>query len=210
MIELFGNTASRANRVQWALEELEVPYDFYQIDFAEGDSQSEFFLKLNPAGKVPVLRDGDLVITESAAICNYLGEKYPEKGLVPNSGTPERAHYDQWLFFVLTELEQPLWTAGKHKFAIPEAYRVPAIFPTTHWEFKRAARLLSQGLGEKPFILGDRFSMADIFITHTLIWAELFKFSIDHPHLPEYLARLRTRPALKRIKEKPKLTIPRS
>lgn len=210
MIELFGNTASRANRVQWALEELEVPYDFYNIDFAKGDLQSDFFLKLNPAGKVPVLRDGDLVITESAAICNYLGEKFPQKGLVPPGGTPERARYDQWLFFVMTELEQPLWTAGKHKFAIPEAYRVPAIFPTAHWEFERAAKLLSLGLEGKPYILGDRFSMVDIFIAHTLIWAQMFEFSIDYPHLPEYLARLRKRAGLQQIKRKDKLSIPRA
>lgn len=208
MIELFGNVATRANRVHWALEELEVPYRFYQIDFARGDHRSPFFLNLNPAGKVPVLREGDLVLTESAAICNYLGEKFPEKNLVPAGGTRLRAHYDQWLFFVLSELEQPLWTTGKHKFAIPKEYRVPDVIPTAHWEFKQAATLLSQGLGGNPFILGEQMTMVDLFIAHTLVWAKKFQFSIELPHLEDYLQRMKQRPALARILKKERLDIP--
>lgn len=207
-VELFGNVASRSNRVHWALEELEIPYKFYQINFERGEHRSEPFLALNPAGKVPVLRDGDLVLTESAAICNYLGEKHPEKGLVPAGGTKLRAKYDQWLFFVLAELEQPLWTTGKHKFAIPKKYRVPTVIPTAQWEFQQAAILLSRGLEGQRYILGEQMTMVDIFIAHTLVWAQKFQFSIEVPHLEDYLSHMKKRPALARILTKPRLELP--
>lgn len=204
MIEIFGTLASRANRVVWVLEELEVPYTFWELDFSKGDHRHPRFLDLNPAGKIPVLRDGSLVLTESAAIANYLGEKYPEKELIPPSGTPLRAKYDQWMFFVLAELEQPLWTMGKHKFAIPAEYRIPAVLPTALWEFAQASELLKKGLEKGPFILGERFSLADIFIAHTLIWAKMFKVPVEDPILNDYLGRMKARPAFAHVKDIPR------
>jgi len=139
MLQLYGVIRSRANRPHWALEEIGAPYTYYQLDFSKGDNRSDYFLKINPGGKIPVLVDGDLVVTESGAICNYLGEKYPAKKLTPPSGTRERATYDQWLMFVLTESEQPLWTNGKHRFALPEDERVPAVLDTAFCESERAS-----------------------------------------------------------------------
>lgn len=183
MLKLYGRFPTRSNRAHWALEELEVPYEFYQLDFAAGDSRSSFFLKLNPGGKIPVLQDGDLVISESGAICNYLGDKFSDSGLTPTGGTADRAKYDQWMFFVQSELEQPMWTKAKHKFALPKAQRIEGLNPTVEWEFDRAAEILSHGLGQNEFILGDRFTMADIMITHTLGWARVAKFEIRHLNL---------------------------
>ncbi len=122
MLEIYGTPRSRATRVTWALEELAVEYRYHPVDLLKGEGQKPEFRKLNPSGKVPVLVDGDLVLSESAAICAYLGDKFPESGLVPRPGTADRAKYDQWSYFLLTELEQPLWTAGKHRFVYPECY----------------------------------------------------------------------------------------
>ncbi len=209
MIKLFGFFPSRSNRPHWALEEIGEPYAFYQLDFTKGDQQSAFYLNLNPSGKVPALQDGGLVLTESGAICNYLGEKFPEKNLVPKSGTHERASYDQWLLFVLTELEQPLWTKGKHTFALPKDKRVPAVIDTAVWEFSQAAALLSQGLGDREFMVGNHFTMVDIFVTHTLRWAVNFKFQLAHPNLSAYQERMEQRPAYQRMREAKTLEIPR-
>lgn len=209
MIKLYGFMRSRSNRPHWALEELEVPYEFYQLDFKKGDNRSDYFLALNPAGKMPVLQDGDFVLTESAAICNYLGEKYPEKGLVPKAGTQEKGLYDQWMFFILSELEQPLWLKGKHTFAIPEKVRVPAILETALWEFEQAVKLASEGLGDKEYMVGDRFTMVDILLAHTIIWATKFEYPVPHENLMNHMKRMTERPAFKRMLECEQLEIPR-
>ena len=210
MIKLYGFFRSRSNRAMWALEEIGAPYEFYQLDFKRGDPRSDFYRAINPACKMPALQDDDLCLSESCAICNYLGEKFPESGLTPPSATRERAVYDQWMFFVLSELEQPLWTKGKHTFAIPEEYRVPAVLDTALWEFARAAKLLSKGLGDNEYIAGDRFTMADILVAQTLRWAVNFKYPIEHDNLTAYLEHMEARPAYARMAEKPHLEIPQS
>ena len=171
MIKLYGMPKTRSTRITWALEEVGAEYQYISVNLVKGEGQSPEFLALNPAGKVPVLVDAELVLTESAAICTYLGDRFPETGLVPRPGTAERAQYDQWCFFVLTELEQPLWTIGKHKFALPEERRVPEIKETAIWEFSRAASILAKGLAGKEYLVGGRFTMADLLAAHTLTWA---------------------------------------
>ncbi len=209
MLKLYGRFPTRSNRAQWALEELEVPYEFYQIDFSAGDTASAFFLNMNPGGKIPVLQDGDLTISESGAICNYLGEKFPDSNLTPSGGTPDRAKYDQWMFFVLSELEQPMWTKAKHKFALPKAQRVDGLGPTAEWEFQRAAEILSRGLGDNEFILGEHFTMADIMITHTIGWARVANFEINQQNLLDYADRNLARPAVTRMANKKGKPLPK-
>lgn len=201
MLTLYGRYPSRSNRAQWALEELGVPYTFYQIDFDAGDTDTPFFRSLNPGGKVPVLQDGDMVITESGAICNYLGDRFPESGLTPGPGSPERAKYDQWMFFAQSELEQPMWTKAKHKFVLPRQWRVQGLGETVAWEFQRAADILSRGLGDNEFIVGDRMTMADIMITHTLSWARVANMELRHRNLLDYVDRNLERPAVQRMAE---------
>ncbi|MFC3149962.1 glutathione S-transferase family protein [Litoribrevibacter euphylliae] len=193
MIKVYGFPKTRTLRVTWMLEELGVDYEYQLVNFAKGDSQSPEFLAVNPAGKVPAIEIDGQVTFESGAIVTFLADKYASGKLIPEAGTLERAVHDQWSFFVLTELEQPLWTMGKHKFAIPKEHRVAEIFPTATWEFQRALALLSQGLGDKPYILGDSFSAADILIAHTLRWALSFKQSIEQDNLKSYLERVESR-----------------
>ena len=202
MMRLFSYPRTRGTRVTWMLEELGAPYEYELVPFGDNAFASPAFLRINPGGKVPALQDGTLTLTESAAIVSYLGDKFPTRGLVPPAGSPERARHDQWCYFVLSELEQPLWTKGKHRFMLPKDLRVPAIVETANWEFQKALGILSQGLGDKPFILGDDFTAADILIGHTLIWAEQAKQSIDYQNVRDYAGRLRAREACKRTREK--------
>ncbi len=198
MIKLYGYPKTRARRVTWMLEELGASYEFKLVKYGENGFKTDELLALNPAGKVPALVDDGFVLTESAAILTYLGDKFPDSGLVPAAGTQQRGLYDQWCYFVLSELEQPLWTIGKHKFALPEQQRIKEIFPTAAWEFQQALLLLSQGLGEAPYILGKSFSAADILVGHTLRWGENLDQPIEHGNLQRYADRVLNRDALAR------------
>ncbi len=199
MITVYAFPKSRSTRITWLLEELEQDYHCHVVDFMKGEHRSPEFLAINPAGKVPALKDEELLLTESGAIVTYLSDKYPAAGLVPPaSNLAERAKYNQWCDFALTELEQPLWTMGKHKFALPAEQRVPEIMDTAAWEFQRALDLLSKGLGEHTFILGEKFSTADILVGHTLLWGLSFKQPVKQPNLMAYIDRVKTRPALAR------------
>ena len=196
MIKVYGFPKTRATRISWMLEELGQDYEFCVVNLLAGEGRSPEFLAINPAGKVPALQDGDFVLLESAAIVTYLGDKFPDQQLVPAAGTRERGSFDQWGYFVLSELEQPLWLMGKHRFVLPEDRRVPAIMETAAWEFQRALQLLSEGLGEQEYILGGRFSAADILLGHTLFWALEFHQPVQQANLRDYIDRLKVRPAL--------------
>lgn len=202
MITLYGTASSRSLRVSWMLEELGLDYDYQPIALMKGEGRSEHFLAINPGGKVPALRDGDLILTESAAIVTYLGDKAGDRALVPAPGSADRGRCDQWCHFVIGELEQPLWTIAKHTFAIPEQYRVPAVIATAEWEFQRALALVSQVLAKQAYILGDQFSAADILIAHTLLWADFFRQTLDAAGIRDYMARTVARPALQRARDR--------
>lgn len=202
MLTLYGYPVTRAMRVLWALEEVGAEYRYVKVDFTKDEHQSPAFTRLNPGGKVPVLVDGDLVLTESAAICTYIGEKFEDGGLVPAPRTPERALYDQWCYFVMTELEPPLATIAMHRFGLPEDLRVPAVIKSAQWEFARAMRVLALGLGDRPFIVGDRFTMADILIAHALGWAIAFHMPFEDERVGAYGKRMTQRPAYARMRDR--------
>jgi glutathione S-transferase len=201
MITLYGTPRSRALRVSWMLQELALEWRFSFVNFARGENRSEAFLAINPAGKVPVLTDGDFLLSESSAICVYLAEKYGEGRFLPEAGSHASGEHHKWLSFVITELEQPLWTMGKHKFALPEDKRLPAIQPIAVWEFDKAAALAESMLPQTDFLLGDKISVADIILAHTLMWATVFEQAIP-PRLAAYRDRLSARPSMKAALEK--------
>ncbi len=202
MFKLYGYPRSRSTRVLWTLEEAGAPYEYVLVNLQKGEQRQPKYLSLNPVGKVPTLVDGDFVLTESGAICTYIGERAPEFRLVPASLTRERAEYDRWLFFVIGELEQPLWTLAKHTFALPESLRVPAIMPTAKKEFRRAAAALATALGDREFVVGNGFTAADIIITHTLLWARGFEVPLEFANLEAYADRHSARPGLARAQER--------
>jgi glutathione S-transferase len=196
-MKLYGCPNTRSLRVTWALEEAGADYDFVLVDLFKGEGRRPEFLAINPGGKVPVLVDGDLVLTESAAILAYLGERFPDSGLVPDDAR-QRARCWCWSCFAVTELEQPLWTIAKHRFALPKERRVGAMEQTAVWEFAQAAALLVPGLGAGEFILGERFCAADILVGHTLAWARSARVPLGSAALETYLDRLMARPAVAR------------
>ncbi|MCS4503587.1 Glutathione S-transferase GstA [wastewater metagenome] len=198
-IEVFGYPNSRSTRVVWALEEAGAAYDYTLVDLGRGEHRGERFRALNPAGKLPALRTGDALLTESPAICLWVAETYPDAGLAPTD--PQgRTELMRWLFFIATELEQPLWTMAKHRFALPEKLRVPDVIPTARREFTMAADLLADALDGRDHLVGGRFSIADILAAHTLAWARAAKAPMEQPALAAYAEHQLGRPALARAR----------
>lgn len=198
MIKVYGSLGTRSLRVVWALEEAGADYEYVKVDVMRGEGRRPPYIDINPTGKVPTLVEDDFVLSESAAICAYVGDRFPSAGLTPPAGTRERAQYDKWCYYVIGELEQPLWTIAKHRFAIPEKWRVAAVIETATWEFHVAAKALDQQFGDGPYVLGARFTCADILIAHTLAWADQSRIAHDFPRLKEYAQRCLARPALAR------------
>ena len=199
MIQIYGFPNTRTTRATWALEEAGADYAFIPVNLAQGEHNSPAFLKINPGGKVPALLDGDLVLTESAAICTYIGEKFPASLLVP-SQIPERARYFQWCFFTMSELETPLWTMAKHARLLPQERRVPAISETCVWEFRRASMVLAQHMEGREYAVGNGFSAADILLCSTLNWARKQDLALESATLDAYTDRVSARPALARAR----------
>lgn len=200
MITLYSFPNSRSVRVAWTLEELGLAYNCQHVALDKGEGQSAEHLTRHPDGKVPVLEDGELTLFESAPICRYLAEQYGDGNLLPSNAT-ERAQVDQWVSFIVTEIEQPLWLQAKHKFALPQDKRVAAVLPTAAWEFQRALQALERRYHGKENLVGDSFTLADLFLTHTLTWAASMKHRLPEP-LAAYRVRHADRPALVRAIEK--------
>jgi glutathione S-transferase len=186
--------------VVWTLEEIGAPYEYRPIDLTQGEGRAPAFLAVNPAGKVPSLIDGDQVFTESAAICLWLAARFPEARLAPEPGTPQHGQFLRWVSFVVCELEQPLWTVSKHKFVLPQERRVPAIIDSARWEYAIAAELLAEGLEEREFLAGERFTVADVLATHTLLWGRKAAPAVVPLGIDEYLQRMTARPAYGRAR----------
>lgn len=198
---LYGCPNTRSLRAAWALEEAGAKYDYVRINLFKGEGRQPPLIDLNPGGKVPTLRDGELTLTESAAIITHLGECFPKSGLMPGrQHRAERAAYFEWSFFVMSELEQPLWTIAKHRFALPEKLRRGDIEPTAAWEFQRAMRRLAGHLEGRDTLLESGFCGADILVAHTLAWARSARIDGGQPALDAYLERHWHRPAAERAR----------
>jgi glutathione S-transferase len=200
-MKLYGYRNGRTLRAAWALEEVGAEYEYVEVDLMRGEGREPWFLAINPAAKVPVLIDGGQVITESAAICMHLAEKYPASRLLPPIGSPERTECYKWISFILTEIDAPLWTIAKHRFALPKERRVPGVVDTAKWEFDIAVRILETGLNRRRFLTSDTLTVADILAGHTLSWAKSARFELASD-LERYLDSLLTRDAAKRAGER--------
>lgn len=195
MYEAVGSPGSRLTRVTWMLEELGQPYEI-----VKAKQHSETMRRYNPSGKVPALVDGDLVVTDSAAICAYLAEKHADQGM--GATTPaERAELNSWLFFAQTELEAPLWNKLKHRMILSEDLRAE-VGPWAAFEFAREIANFDTRLGDRQFAMGDRFTAADVLLGHCGQWARGAKFDIASERVNAYFDRVLARPALARAKER--------
>jgi glutathione S-transferase len=192
-MKLFEFAPTRSIRVRWALQELGVDFEAVTVNLAAGEHRQPAFLKINPAGKVPALVDGNLVLTESVAIVLYLADKYPEKHLLP-AGAELRAQLNRWLLFTATELEQPLWRITRHTNLYPEARRLPADVTIAREEFTAMAGVLQEHLKGRPYLVGDSVTVGDFVLAYTLDWANEVRLLDGYPQLKAYMERMYARP----------------
>jgi glutathione S-transferase len=192
MMKLYGFGPARSLRALWGLKELGLEFEFIPVNLQAGEQRRPEFLALNPAGKLPVLVDGDFVITESAAIVLYLAEKHREKGLMP-TGLRERAQVYRWILFAVTELEQPLWRMAKHSFLYPEHKRLARDIDLAREEFMAMAAILDRHMEGRQYIVGDRVTVADCVTAYLMDWANERQLLGRFPNLAAYLRRMYAR-----------------
>ena len=192
----YTNPQSRGRIAHWMMEELGEPYDTVWMDFGAA-LQSPDYRALNPMGKVPALRDrgsgGDVVVTEAAAICAYLADRFPDKALAPPQGSPARAAYFRWMFFTAGPLEMAT-TAKALGWAVPEGRSVMVGFGS----YERTMDALEIALQPGPFVCGGQFSAADVVLGSALGWGLMFGTVEKRPAFAAYVGRLQQRPAFQR------------
>lgn len=190
MITLYYHPFSRAAGTVWALEELGQPYELAFVDLMKGAHKSPEMLARNPMGKLPVLVDGDAVVSEAAAIALYLADRYAPGRLAPALDDPRRATYLRWSLFA------------------PSVIEPGALAKVSKWEFKSSQAgwgdyetmlgAIDAAIAGKQFLLGDTFSMADVIFGGTLRYMTAFKMIEARPGVAAYIERLDQRPALQR------------
>lgn len=189
-ITLFHHPFSRAAGVVWALEEIGQPYELVFVDIMKGEQKTGKVGALNPMGKIPVLVDGDVVVTEAAAIGLYLADRYAPGTLAPRLDDPRRGTYLRWALFAPSVIEPGM------------------LAKTSGWQFKPSqagwgeyetmVKTMESAIADRPFVLGDTFSMADVVFGGTVRYGLRFNLLAPNPTLGAYVARLDARPALQR------------
>ncbi|MEN3974438.1 glutathione S-transferase family protein [Emcibacter sp. SYSU 3D8] len=192
-MKLYEFAPTRSIRVRWTLQELGVPFEAVVVNMMKGEHRAPAYLKINRAGKLPALVDGDLVLTESMAIITYLAEKYPEKELIP-ADIRARAEFHKWIMFTATELEQPLWRISRNTSLYRKDKRQPSDVTRAAEDFKPMAQVLDEHMIGREFVVGDRATVADFALAYTLDWANEAGLLGEFPGLVHYMERMYQRP----------------
>lgn len=190
-ITLYEFSPSRSVRCRWTLQELGLAFESVQAREIMG---TDDYKKIHPLGKLPALQIDGRTMFESAAICTYLADLVPAKGLIAKPGDWERAMHEQWVCYALTEMEAHLWSSARNTFVYPEEQRIDAIFDQNAREFQRAAGPLDAALAQDDFLVGNRFSVTDIIVAFTVNWAGNAGQLDGFRNLERYLDRLYDRP----------------
>jgi glutathione S-transferase len=188
---LYEAGTTRSARVRWTLLLLDLPFASREGFDLMGSPE---LTAVSPLGKVPALVEDGRALFESAAICTWLADRHPERGLVAPPGTWRRALHDQWVAFCLAELEAHLWSTARNSFVYPEPRRVPEILPQNEAEARRALAVLDAHLAATGFLVGDRFSITDVIVGYAVNWAVNDSLARDLAHVTAYAARLRALP----------------
>ena len=198
MITLWGGATPRTLRPHWMLHELGTPYEAKLIAPRSGETQTPEFQALNVKGKIPVLVDGDLVLTESAAIITYLADRYgPDTGLVPAPYTTERARYNEWLAYVQMELDaHTLYVLRKHRDLANLYGEAPAAITTAIEGFGKLLGFAEQRLAAHDYLVGEQFTGADLMLVTCLTWARAYRVDVPSS-LADYTDRVTLREAFR-------------
>ena len=192
---LYTHPMSRGRIARWMLEEVGQPYRTEVLEYGT-TMKAPAYLAINPMGKVPAVRHGEAVVTEAAAICAYLADAFPEAGLAPAPGSPERAAYYRWLFFAAGPVEAAV--ANKALGVVVPPERKPMV---GYGSLDEVLDALEGALSRGDHVLGQRFSAADVYVGSTLGFGLMTNMVDPRPVFRDYVARVTARPAAERARE---------
>src|SRR5215216_1029457 len=195
-LTLYHIAPSRSSIVHWMLEEVGQPYEIHLLSMKRGDNRAPDYLAVNPMGKVPALRHGDIVITEAAAICAYLADEFPQPKLAIPVGTPRRGVYLKWLFFGPSCLEPAIMDRS-----FPRKDEAPR-GALGYGDYDTMLDVVAKAVDKGPYLMGEQFTAADVVIGSGLRWGMAFKLLPPRPEFVAYTGRLAERPALQRAESK--------
>jgi glutathione S-transferase len=189
----YTNPMSRGRIVHLMLEEVGVPYRMEVLDLDNRQNKSPEYLAINPMGKVPTIVHRGIVITESAAICTYLADAFPNAGLAPALDDPARGTYLRWMFFSAGCIEPAI---VDRMFSRPMPDRPGAL---GYGSYADTLNTLEQAIAPGPFILGERFTAVDVHVGSEIIWGLMTKGLEPRQAFREYSERISARPAYQRV-----------
>ncbi len=191
----YTNPRSRGRIVRWMLEEIGQPYRTEVLDYGT-TMKAPAYLAINPMGKVPALRHGDVVVTEAAAICAYLADAFPQAGLAPPPGDRLRGPYYRWLFFAAGPVEAAVSNKA-FGFVVPPEREGNIGYGS----FERVMNTLEQAVSRADYLVGDKFTAADVYAGSQIGFGLMFKTVEPRPAFQQYWQRISARPAYARARE---------
>ena len=191
----FHSPNTRSTGALILLEELGAPYDLHVLDMNRGEQREAAYLAINPMGKVPAVLDGDALVTEQGAVFLYLADRFPDAGLAPAIGDPLRGPYLRWLVYYGSSFEPALIDR-----AMKREPAAPGMCP--YGDYDTMLKTLTNQLAKGPYLLGERFSAADVLWGTALTWTTMFKLVPELPVIVDYMARVNARPAVARARQK--------
>lgn len=185
---LYHMPQTRGGTTSWMNEELGGVCEIRLVNLRKGEGRSAEFLKINPMGKLPALTHKGAIVTEAAAICAYLADQYPEKGLAPALSDPKRGEYYRWMFFSPSVIE-PMMLDRLGKVVRENSTAAG------HGDYERVMSAIDRALSNGPWLLGEKFSAADVVMGSTLNFATMFGAIPKEGRIKEYVDRNTARPA---------------
>lgn len=194
-VTFFHSPNTRSSGVLTLLEELGADYDLHVLNMKAGEQRKPEYLAVNPMGKVPAIRHGDALVTEQGAVFLYLADLFPQAGLAPPIGDPLRGPYLRWLFFYGSSFEPAVVDRAMKREPVP-----PSTSP--YGDYETMLGTLTGQLEKGPYLLGERFSAADVLWGTALAWTTMFKLVPELPVIKAYIDRVAARPAVARARQK--------
>jgi glutathione S-transferase len=192
---LYSNPMSRGRIARWMLEEVGAPYRTELLDYASTMKAADY-LAINPMGKVPALRHGDAVVTETAAICAYLADAFPQAGLAPPPGDRRRAPYYRWLFFGAGPVEAAVSNKAMGFAVPPDRERMVG-----YGNIDLVLKALEDAVSRSDYLTGESFTAADLYVGSQIGFGMMFGTMEKRPAFESYWQRVSSRPACVRAKQ---------
>jgi glutathione S-transferase len=194
-VTLFHSPNTRSGTIRILLEELNADHDLHVLNMKKDEQRKPEFLAINPMGKVPTIKHGDALVTEQAAIIMYLAELYPETKMSPAIGDPLRGPYLRWMVFYGSCFEPAVVDRAMKREPAPRG-------TSPYGDFDTTLNTVTQQLAKGPWLLGERFTAADVLWGSALTWTTGFKLVPELPEIKAYLERFNARPAVARARAK--------